>query len=946
MKYPMKRITRAIRTGLVMGMLAAAGVAQAAAPQQSPSTGQSSPPTKTQPKTLATVVVTGSLIRRVDIATASPVTTIGRQAITRSGKPIFGDILQQLPMISGNATNTHNNTNGGGVATPSTEAGDGAARVSLRGLGTGRTLVLIDGQRMVNEDVNLIPQNMVQRVDVLAEGASTTYGSDAIGGVVNFLLRRDFKGAEITLNDGISSHGDGQRRGFSLTLGNSGKRYSLVGGIDYNRYDPVAGPRRGFSTNQLFLAGGKAIVSGSRSIPTGELQLPLALASRFGCPAATLQAGDGTSLGDYRCFRPGMDAFSTLAFDYLQTRQQRTNGFVLGNYQLTPNVTAFLDVFYNHTDSVGLDPAAPVGTEDGLVIPASAPFNPFGVTFSQNVIPGDPDSGYDFQTRLMSAGPRLHPYTSHTGQVITGLRGGFGESWNWNVTLDYGHTARSQDDENELFIPALQAAIDQGANIFDQAANGAALSAGAVDAAYSKYQSLRQLQVNANGNLWSLPAGPVQLAVGALYRKDTMNYTVPAFALLDPDTANCAILQEACGSPGRGSDNVREAFGEVLIPLLSGVPGAYALNLDLGARWSDYDSTPASTTNKKIAIEWRPIHDLLVRGTVSQVFRAPDLDQLYDGRSILNPTVTDPCVFLTAAELAQHAAACRFVPPNWAGSGTLQPDAYYSGAKVVGAQLKPEHGKSVDLGLVYQPRQVPGLNTSVDFWHIYLYDTLAPIAGATVLNACFADNGSPFCPLIQRQSDATRRPGRIFVIDTPVVNLGTLSTSGVDFTLNYAIPHFRLGGVDPGRFKVALATTYTSTFKNDAAPGLPGSGTVDYVGTLGAQFGNIARWRSALTVNWQRNQWDAQWRTRYIAPVTALAADSVTNANLAMASVVYDDIQVGYAVPSIHTRFDVGVDNLTNRQPPLWYQNGQVNTDTATYDVLGRYYWARATLRF
>ncbi|TAN05697.1 MAG: TonB-dependent receptor [Rhodanobacteraceae bacterium] len=948
MKYQRKRISRAIRAGLVMGMLATAGIAAAAAqtPTAAAPAATAKTPPKTQPKTLATVVVTGSLIRRVDMATASPVTALGRESITRTGKPILGDVLQQLPMISGNATNTHNNTNGGGVATPATEAGDGAARVSLRGLGTGRTLVLIDGQRMVNEDINLIPQNMVQRVDVLAEGASTTYGSDAVGGVVNFILRRDFKGAEISLNDGISSHGDGQRRGFSLTMGNSGDRYSLVGGLDYNRYDAVPGPRRDFATNQLFLANGKVIVSGSRSIPTGEFQLPSALATRFGCPLATLQTGNGTALDNYRCFQPGVDAFSTLGFDYLQTQQQRTGGFLLGRYNLTPNVTAFLDVFYNHTDAAGLDPAAPVGTEDGLVIPASAPFNPFGVTFSQNVIPGDPDSGYDFQTRLMSAGARLHPYSTHTGQVITGVRGGFGDSWNWNVTLDYGHTARTQRDDNELSIPALQAAIDAGANIFDESANGVALGAGAVDAVYGKYQSLQQIQASANGDLWSLPAGPVQLAVGALYRKDTMHYTVPAFALLDPATANCAILQEACGSPGRGTDSVREAFGEVLIPLLSGLPGAYSLNLDLGARWSNYASTPGSTTNKKVALEWRPIQDLLVRGTISQVFRAPNLDQLYDGRSILNPTVTDPCVFLTAAELAQHTAACRFVPPNWAGSGTLQPDTYYSGAKAVGEQLRPEHGKSVDIGFVYQPRRVPGLNTSLDFWHIYLYDTLAPVAGTTVLNACFADNSSPFCPLIDRQSDATRRPGRIFVIDTPVVNLGTLSTSGADFTLNYAIPHFRVHGIDPGHFKVGLDTTYTSTFKNNAAAGLAGSQTLNYAGTLGAQFGNIARWRAALTVDWQRNQWDAQWRTRYIAPVTALAADSVTNANLPMASVVYTDLQVGYAVPTIHTRFDVGVDNLTDRKPPLWYQNGQVNTDTATYDVMGRYYWARATLRF
>jgi outer membrane receptor for ferrienterochelin and colicin len=172
---------------------------------------------------------------------------IDRQDITNSGKPTLGDVLQQLPSIRGQATNPQNNSNGGGVASPLTEGGDGASRVSLRGLGTGRTLVLIDGQRMLNADMNLIPQAMIERVDVLAEVASTTYGSDAVGGVVNFILRKDFDGAEVTLNDGISGHGDGQRHGISLTMGHSTDRFSIAGGLDYNKYDAVPATRRDFS---------------------------------------------------------------------------------------------------------------------------------------------------------------------------------------------------------------------------------------------------------------------------------------------------------------------------------------------------------------------------------------------------------------------------------------------------------------------------------------------------------------------------------------------------------------------------------------------------------------------------------------------------------------------------------------------------------------------------
>src|SRR5574337_1718380 len=213
MTHKQNRLSLAVRVALTASLVAVAGLAQA----QQPPDNQAGK--KEQPKTLQTVVVTGSLIRRVDTETASPVTIIDRQNITSSGKPTLGDVVQQLPSIAGAATNPQNNSNGGGVASPLTEGGDGASRVSLRGLGVSRTLVLIDGQRMINPDLNLVPQNMVQRIDVLAEGASTVYGSDAVGGVVNILLRHDFDGAEMSFNGGVSGHGDGQRHGFSLTLG-------------------------------------------------------------------------------------------------------------------------------------------------------------------------------------------------------------------------------------------------------------------------------------------------------------------------------------------------------------------------------------------------------------------------------------------------------------------------------------------------------------------------------------------------------------------------------------------------------------------------------------------------------------------------------------------------------------------------------------------------------
>ncbi|MEO8779521.1 MAG: TonB-dependent receptor [Rhodanobacter sp.] len=959
MKYDLNHLSFAVQLALGVGLCAAAGAihAQDSSATDSSTTSQTTSQTATtdNAKNLKAVVVTGSLIRRVDEETSSPVTTLDRATLTNAGNPTMGNVLQALPSISGNATNTQNNTNGGGIASPSLEGGDGAARVSLRGLGVNRTLVLIDGQRMANTDINMIPQNMIERVDVLAEGASTVYGSDAIGGVVNFILRKDYKGAEASINGGISSHGDGQRHGISFTAGASGANYNIVGGIDYNKYDAALASQRKFSANPLYLSSGALTASGSSTIPNGKIQLPKSFADQYGCKIKndkiliTKAQGDGSNQSDYRCdnYPTPPDAYNYNTYNYIQTAQQRTNAFLLGSYHLTSNLTLFANAFFNHTQSSGQDAPAPTGVGDGWYMAASNPINPFGVTFGTDPKnPTDPNSGYGLNLRLTGAGNRLHTYDTQNQQISTGLRGAFGQSsWNWDATINYGHANRVQRNYNELNIAEFQTAINNGVNIFDQA-NQPALKGLVDNPVYVYTNATKQAQFDANGELWDLPAGSMQLAVGALYRKQTMNYTITPDAILNLGTGTCAILQEGCGSPGRGSDNVKELYAESLIPLLSQQPGAYSLNLDVGVRYSDYN-TSGSTTNGKIAIEWKPIADLLVRGTVSQVFRAPNLDELYDGITLVQPNLNDPCVGLTAAQLAQHAAACRSVPVGWVNTNA-QVNTYYSGASTVGQSLKPEQGKSIDFGMVYNPDWMPGLSTSVDFWHIYLSNLLTPIAASTVVGGCFANDSSPYCGLITRYGNDTQKAGEVDVIDTPVVNLGNLSTSGIDFTLDYKIPHFDLGSVNPGDFKAGFASTYLSTYNNNATPGQQGAHTVNFAGTYSQQFGNMTRWRGTLTFNWALGNWNAQWQTRYLNHLTNLNADaSIQGVNLPMASVLYHSIQIGYNVPSIHTSFDFGVDNLADKIPPRVYQNGSnYNVDASNYDTLGRYYWARATVKF
>jgi outer membrane receptor protein involved in Fe transport len=465
MKPADNRLCIAVRMALAVGVFAVAGgVAQA----QDTGTNQASP---TQTQNLKGVVVTGSLIRRVDIETASPVITIGRQHIDDSGSVTLGSVLQELPSIAGNAINPQVTGNGGGVANATTEGGSGASKLSLRGLGDGRTLVLINGQRLVNSDINLIPQEMVSQVDALAEGATTTYGSDAIGGVVNILTRDNFEGAQVSVSDGISGHGDAKRKSASLVVGHNGDKYRVEGGVGINKTGTAIGTDRDFSRTSYSLRNGVITPSsGSTFVPHMRIQLPANLRTQFGCPYVTLAQPDGSHLGDYKCFSNTESTYNEFPkYNYLQTDSLRRNGFFIGSYDFTPNITGFVNAFYVSTASTGLNAPDPTYTVDGWSVPASAPYNPFGVTFSSGVIPGDPNSGYEIRTRVAGNAPRVNAYKTETEQIITGLRGGFGDSsWLWNATLNYGHSERNQTNENENLVSGLQQVINTS-NFLNQA---------------------------------------------------------------------------------------------------------------------------------------------------------------------------------------------------------------------------------------------------------------------------------------------------------------------------------------------------------------------------------------------------------------------------------------------------------------------------------------------
>ena len=776
MKYDLNHLSMAVRLALTIGVFSVAGAVQA---QDSTTTttdaaasSQAKPdqPSKDKAKTLQAVSVTGSLIRRVDSETASPVVTLDRANIEASGKLTLGDTLQQLPSVQGNATNTQNNTNGGGVASPNLEGGDGAARISLRGLGEDRTLMLVDGQRLANQDLNMIPQSMIERVDVLAEGASTVYGSDAIGGVVNFILRKDYQGATFTTNFGQSDHNDGAQRGYTFTFGQTSDKGSIMAGINYNKQDGVEAANRNFSKDALTLKKNGPVIGGSPSTPNDYLQLPTRLAGAFpgGCTAASgyvaLNPGGNSTVlspANYHCFTQS-DKYNYAATNLIMTPQERAGGFINGDYRLGEHASAYMSAIYEKTSSNFQLAPGVYGTDTtGASIDAGNAFNPT----HENLNGTD---GLAFRTRLTPNGLRSAKNGRTDAQINTGLKGDFAvmdKNWNWDVGLNYGHQSlvtmtAGLANQNVLYtgpstlnasgIATCPAGVDPVAcqfNPFNINAPGsvAAANAAKVIAPSNAYQIEKSWHADFNGELFSLPAGAVLLALGAEYRTKYAN-VVPDTGLLLNSSGSC-IMGSQCQAGLSGGYNAKDVYAEAFIPVLKGLPGAQSLNVTIGDRYSKVN-TFGSTNNFKFALEWKPFDDLLLRGTMEQVFRAPNVYELFLSGSDAPSLQSDPCTGYTGAPAGSPLAlACKYVPTNGKFTNNFltsegQASAITEGAAVAGFPIKPESGKTFDLGAVYSASWAPGLSTTIDFWHVYLNNTIASVGMQSVLNLCAAGQRS------------------------------------------------------------------------------------------------------------------------------------------------------------------------------------------------------------
>jgi outer membrane receptor protein involved in Fe transport len=865
-------------------------------------------------------------------------------------------------------------------------------------LGASRTLILVDGQRILSKDLNTIPTAAIQRVEVLTSGASAIYGSDAIGGVINFILKSHYQGAQFSINFGEAYKHDAKRRGASFVFGQTSDKGSILAGVSYNKFNVLKDTRRPISKNALSLtttANGKitAVEGGSSFTPNNFISINSSLGAKFGCPAApgantvavslkpsTLTPSNSpTTPSDYECFG-AENTYDYAHQEILVPPQDRTNAFIRGTYDLTSNVKFSALLLHNNTSSESQEAPALFGVNNvgGLTISKDSFYNPFGVDFSPN--------GALWRTRLLPTGNRVFPFSTTTDQLITSLHGFvnvLGRSWQWDVGYNYGRRSQvSKDGGQPLISDFLQGMGPSFKNSdgvvqcgtptapiplsdctpFDpfnllsanaQKVVGAAAATGIVNT----WSIGRDEHADVNGGLFDLPAGTMELALGVAHRKRYRNSTVGPALLLDPATGACT-LPSGCTSPLQGGFSVKEAYGELFIPILQDMPLAHGLNVTLGDRYSKY-SDFGHTNNWKFGMEYRPISDLLLRGTIASVFRAPTISDVFAAPTGGNASggfiSHDPCAGITAPN-----PACVGVPTDGSFKDNLvtqhtEVDAITTGSAFANFPLGPEVGKSFDFGAVYSPHFVPGLSLSTDFWRIYLQHTITSVGSETVLDECFS-GASQFCPLISRVQSGVNA-GQIRQLTLPTANLGRIDVKGIDFSGNYRLPAFAFGQIT-----LNVNATYLTQFKIETAPGTPGNSVFHAAGQMGwdgsslegaCPFGPglncfFPRINAIGTVDWQLGGWNATWTMRYkkawrmAPPLTGVRGLDHYG------SYVYNNLQVGYDVKAINTTISAGVNNMFNKQPPLLYYTRSNNANTApdSFDVVGRFYWARVTVDF
>lgn len=945
------KLRDAISFALVSGATVIAGTGVAFAQDSS----------EQQATTLDRIEVTGSRIRQVDVETAQPVVMISREDIQAGGFNTVADILQNIPSAG---SPTFSRT---APLTSNQEAG--GQYIDLRNLGAQRTLVLVNGKRLGIspdgfQDVSTIPAAMVERIDVLKDGASSIYGSDAMAGVINIITRTNFEGAEVNAYFGQYGEGDGQKQSYDFVIGMTGDRGSVTIGAEYHNEDGVWARDRFYSNDSYpgYPQYSTTVVGQWGNWRPVGATTPWQVADR---------GSDALGPGGWHN-QTGADTSKPSDQMHVMTPLERRSLFVNANYDVTDSIRFVTDLSYTKRESNRQIAGYPTQSQAAAVnapMSADSYFNPTGGV-----------SAVHWRRRGWEV-PRTTDTSQTTWRWTAALQGSFdiGERYfDWDVGYMFNENDLTIINNGNLFIPNVRRAVGPsfvnaqgqlvcgtpGAEItgcvpwnpfagFGTGAVANSLADPAVQAyLYKQEQALGRTETNnyfANlaGSIATLPAGDLGFAVGFEHRKEEGGFSPDAIAQ-SGDSTNLA------SGPTYGSYSLDEVYAELNVPILADMAGAQELSLSIASRYSDFD-TFGDTTNNKFGLKWRPIDDLLVRATWAEGFRAPTIGDLYGGTSDTFTTgFRDPCD--TVYGVAAGSARCLqdvpvgyrqlqqgFVPTTAAGQQTPVP--FTSGSNPL---LQPEFSESKTVGFVYSPNFVEGLSVSLDWWNIRIDNTIVSDSPNDILSDCYVALIEERCALFSRDPSL----GNIVTeLQYGGRNSGYAETEGYDLDVNYRL------ATDFGQFGVRWATTYVSLYETKS------TNDPDEVPSQANGFGSTFRVRSNLNLSWNYNDFGVTWGMRYNSGTKESCMGFGDGAHCSLpnyqapdtlgavvpqnevGSATFNDLQFSWNAPW-NARVAVGANNVFDRDPPIYYT--QPNSGFAFYGGhdIGRFIYMRYTQKF
>jgi len=936
-----------------------------------------------------TIVVTGSRLLRTDLTAPSPVVTLGEDDIRYDGNVTLEQTLNEFPQLQPSNGTSQTNARGG----------SGVLAANLRGLGASRTLVLVNGRRFLPASTNgvvdlaTIPDALIKQVDILTGGASAVYGSDAVAGAINFTLKNDFEGIEAKVQYGQTFRGDGETTKVDLTIGSNiqdGRGNVVVSG-SFTNANPVIFADRDYSSIQLIEADTDGDGNVDSLVPGGSGTIPGTIINLTQSQRAMLTGVDfnpsrpcgnvvGLRFGDSgeplaACFNE--DRFNFSPPNFLSRPRDRWQISAIGRYAVTDRINAYTELFYID-NSQGFQqapdaffPRTPGAGPGNFVIPdlANNPAIPQATRdfFIANAAFFDPDGDGDFTItnpgkRAIELGPREFDFDRSSRSFTAGLNGEFDmlqSTWFWDSSFTFQRSTETATTRNVIASRNLNAGLDVvtdpgtgeltcgvvslrlfsncvPVNIFGTNSLTPEMASFLTPTRFANTMLERQIATaSVAGNLLELPAGPLGTAFGMEWRKDNFEFRPDDIIQNDGAFPN---------PPNEGGFEVFEVFGEARIPILHDLPFAKELAIEGAGRYSRY-STIGGVITWRASGEWTPVEGVRFRGAYSRAIRAPNLIELFASRTAGFANGDDPCDSDNNPSQGQRDLCIQQGVPA-ADIGAFQQTS--PGVIAVGGGnpgLMEERSNTFTVGAVLRPPALPGFNLAIDYYSVKIENAIGSIGAQTVLDECFRtlDASGQLCGFITRLSD-----GQVFQVEASRANIAREQVSGIDVQADYTfdVPGLSLFGDDG---TVALGWFAGWQFERErtsieGAPPLDCAGLFG-PGCTGTGVPAVLDFQTIFNATYSSGPLSFKAQTRMLGNLKL--RENQTAFIDKIGREIYLDLNVRYDVTDNAEIFG-GITNVTDNDPPLvgFRLGGPPNTNTGTYDLLGRRFHAGARVRF